>query len=374
MPHWVVRIPTPSYFESTGNIKDIPTVGLTGEDVVRIQVQTIQIAVAAFGAIMLIAPGSAQAQLTPWGGNPSVLVDTSVLGDRIAPPGSGRLGSGSPLLGGNRNPAGLLEPPAVMPRSRLLIPSAPGTTTTARQPNTAPPAASKLTLIPPAELRRRGVKTAAPAAPKAAPRKRVVASAPAKPKPPKVAVAKSATPPKAAAMPKVVAPKPPTPPKAVPPKVAAPKAPPRPAVTASAAPPPPAISAPAPASKPKGEAAAAKITQQASRDAGKDSAATSSITFGTNLASVNAAAKAQLDKIAQQLSSSDTQRLQLLAYAGEANLPPSKARRLSLSRALAVRTYLIEKGVRRTRIDVRALGNKVPEGPPSRVDVRLTNP
>lgn len=62
-------------------------------------------------------------------------------------------------------------------------------------------------------------------------------------------------------------------------------------------------------------------------------------------------------------------RLQLLAYAGEPNLSASKARRLSLSRALAVRSYLISKGVRSTRIDVRALGNRLPSGAPSRVDL-----
>ncbi|MCH8925159.1 MAG: OmpA family protein [Proteobacteria bacterium] len=47
----------------------------------------------------------------------------------------------------------------------------------------------------------------------------------------------------------------------------------------------------------------------------------------------------------------------------------SAARRLSLSRALAVRAYLIEQGVRSTRMDVRALGDKVPDGPADRVDV-----
>jgi len=64
-------------------------------------------------------------------------------------------------------------------------------------------------------------------------------------------------------------------------------------------------------------------------------------------------------------------RMQLLAYAGDPDLSSSRARRLSLSRALAVRSYLIGKGVRSTRIDVRALGNRVPEGSPNRVDLRV---
>jgi outer membrane protein OmpA-like peptidoglycan-associated protein len=60
-----------------------------------------------------------------------------------------------------------------------------------------------------------------------------------------------------------------------------------------------------------------------------------------------------------------------VAYAAGNDDATSQARRLSLSRALAVRSYLIEHGVRSTRMDVRALGNKVPEGPPDRVDVML---
>ncbi len=68
----------------------------------------------------------------------------------------------------------------------------------------------------------------------------------------------------------------------------------------------------------------------------------------------------------------DALRLQLLAYAGGAAQTPSQARRLSLSRALAVRARLIEKGIRSTRIDVRALGNKSEGGPPNRVDIIIT--
>jgi len=44
-------------------------------------------------------------------------------------------------------------------------------------------------------------------------------------------------------------------------------------------------------------------------------------------------------------------------------------RRLSLSRALAVRAFLIDQGVRSTRLDVRALGDKTGDGPADRVDI-----
>ena len=62
-------------------------------------------------------------------------------------------------------------------------------------------------------------------------------------------------------------------------------------------------------------------------------------------------------------------RLQLKAFAGASADTASGARRTSLSRALAVRSFLIEQGVRSTRIDVRALGGANDDGPSERVDV-----
>jgi hypothetical protein len=64
-------------------------------------------------------------------------------------------------------------------------------------------------------------------------------------------------------------------------------------------------------------------------------------------------------------------RLQLKAYAGGTAETLSSARRLSLSRALSVRSFLIEQGIRSTRIDVRALGRAEDSGPPERVDIVL---
>ncbi len=62
-------------------------------------------------------------------------------------------------------------------------------------------------------------------------------------------------------------------------------------------------------------------------------------------------------------------RLQLQAFAGGSSENASGARRTSLSRALAVRSFLIEAGVRSTRVDVRALGTAGDSGPAERVDV-----
>ncbi len=62
-------------------------------------------------------------------------------------------------------------------------------------------------------------------------------------------------------------------------------------------------------------------------------------------------------------------RVQLKAYAGVNDGTPAEARRLSLSRALAVRSFLIEEGVRATRIDVRALGAPKDDSDPERVEI-----
>ncbi len=66
--------------------------------------------------------------------------------------------------------------------------------------------------------------------------------------------------------------------------------------------------------------------------------------------------EATLNGLADKIKAAPGQRLQLRAFATDANQDASNARRLSLSRGLAVRAYLIEKGVDPTAIDVRALG------------------
>ena len=76
----------------------------------------------------------------------------------------------------------------------------------------------------------------------------------------------------------------------------------------------------------------------------------------------------RLKVMVQSLDPTGT-RLQLKAYAEATGNNTSKARRLSLSRALAVRSFLIENGLRSTRIDVRALGIARDGGAPDRVDI-----
>lgn len=82
-------------------------------------------------------------------------------------------------------------------------------------------------------------------------------------------------------------------------------------------------------------------------------------------------ARNALKALSDQMGKQDALRLQLLAYAGNTDTSASAARRLSLSRALAVRSFLIENGVRSTRIDVRALGNKSTDEVTERVDITV---
>ncbi len=95
------------------------------------------------------------------------------------------------------------------------------------------------------------------------------------------------------------------------------------------------------------------------------------VVFAQSASKLPNGAKPNLKTLADRLNQQPKLRLQLLAYAGGSSLASSKARRLSLSRALAVRSFLIENGVRSTRIDVRALGNKTTEEPLHRVDMNV---
>ena len=93
------------------------------------------------------------------------------------------------------------------------------------------------------------------------------------------------------------------------------------------------------------------------------------IAFPAGDSRVPGAAQAGLKDLAERMKANESLRLQIVAYATGDDLTASTARRLSLSRALAVRTLLIEYGVRSTRIDVRALGDKVTDQPANRVDL-----
>ena len=95
------------------------------------------------------------------------------------------------------------------------------------------------------------------------------------------------------------------------------------------------------------------------------------VLFSPGSAALNTKALEHIAAIREKIEVDRSLRLQLVAYATNTDDNPSRARRLSLSRALAVRAHLVEKGVESTRMDIRALGNKSGETLGDRVDLVL---
>ncbi len=95
------------------------------------------------------------------------------------------------------------------------------------------------------------------------------------------------------------------------------------------------------------------------------------VLFGAGSVELSSQALQQLAEVADLLEADEGLRVQLLAYASSADGSSSAARRLSLSRALAVRAYLIDEGIRTARFIVRAQGDNSSGGPTDRVDIVL---
>ena len=254
---------------------------------------------------------------------------------RLQPPGSG-LGASrvTRLTPPSAQPGRGAIPPPPPPRTLRAVPVAPPAPTVTATPA---PAASGL-------LRERTAVVPKAAAPKAAAPK---AAAP-------KAVASTPVTPKAAAPKAAPAP--------VTPKAAAPKA---------AAPVPETAKAPqaAPAAKPKAPATKTAALPPAKAPDKPVRGKTLRFEFAGNSAELPGNATSELKTLAERLLRADDLRVEVKAYASAVEGGPSAARRLSLSRALAVRAFLIGQGVRSTRIDVRALGNRSQGGPPERVDL-----
>jgi outer membrane protein OmpA-like peptidoglycan-associated protein len=179
------------------------------------------------------------------------------------------------------------------------------------------------------------------------------------------------------ASPEASAPAPATPPAAPTPPAAAATtapavAPPGPVPTAAPSPAaiaamntPPTLAPAAPAPTPVTPAAAPAAIAAAAGDRTR-------ILFAAGAADLPDAAKAELDALVQRLNANGQARLQLIAHASGTADQANQARRVSLQRALAVRSYLMERGVANTRMDVRALGNRTDgnaDDPSDRVDV-----
>jgi outer membrane protein OmpA-like peptidoglycan-associated protein len=175
------------------------------------------------------------------------------------------------------------------------------------------------------------------------------------------------------------APPPPPPPEAKPAKGngAEAVAPPPPAPESKSANGKPAEAPPAAEGVPPPPAAESKPAEVATLPPPGQAVATEkpiAVGFAVGSAAIADQAKQTLAEIAQTLNANSELRLQIVAYASGNEDNASQARRLSLSRALAVRSLLIDSGVRSTRMDVRALGNKFDAGPGDRVDLTVVKP
>ena len=104
--------------------------------------------------------------------------------------------------------------------------------------------------------------------------------------------------------------------------------------------------------------------------------AVASLVFAPNSAALSGDAEGVLKDLAARFPvKDDAMRLLLMAYASSEDMSVSKARRLSLARALAVRSYLMAHGIDATRMDVQALGDKIVDpaagSPGDRVDIAM---
>jgi outer membrane protein OmpA-like peptidoglycan-associated protein len=140
----------------------------------------------------------------------------------------------------------------------------------------------------------------------------------------------------------------------VPPATSVPPA----ATVPSAAAVPPTSTPPTSAAEPRAASAVASPTER--------------ILFRPDDANLADEARQELDRLAARLGADGRLYVQLVAYAsGDGDA--SQARRLSLSRALAARSYLVDHGVEIKQIDVRPLGNKLEPGAvPDRIDLVIT--
>lgn len=96
------------------------------------------------------------------------------------------------------------------------------------------------------------------------------------------------------------------------------------------------------------------------------------LTFAPTETSIPDDQRAPLAAVAGFLRDDPGARVRVTAFAAAAD--DSYARRLSLSRGLSVRAFLIDSGISADRIHLRALGPDTDQGPRDRVDVVIVHP
>ena len=97
---------------------------------------------------------------------------------------------------------------------------------------------------------------------------------------------------------------------------------------------------------------------------------TRTLSFAKDKTDLSDDAKSDLGDIAEKVKQSQGT-VRIVAYASGTPEQSSVATRISLSRALQIRAFLIGKGVNQLSINVQSLGNKVPNGDADRADIFL---
>lgn len=105
------------------------------------------------------------------------------------------------------------------------------------------------------------------------------------------------------------------------------------------------------------------------RDIAVPTLADLTLEFDGTSSDLTADTQQKLVNIIPHLRESKARRLAVHAYASGEDGSKTSARRISLSRALAVRSFLMDNGVEPTRVDVRALGLETDRKPLERVDL-----
>lgn len=96
------------------------------------------------------------------------------------------------------------------------------------------------------------------------------------------------------------------------------------------------------------------------------------LTFAPGQSDLSPDSAAAIKQFVQASPTAKGTTFNVLAYAATVSNDPSAPRRLSLSRAVSVRTAMIADGVASAVIYMRALGAKGGAGPPDRVDISVT--
>jgi outer membrane protein OmpA-like peptidoglycan-associated protein len=247
-----------------------------------------------------------------------------------------------------------LVPRALVPRAQVP-PEAPRAAIAAA-PHTAPaphPAA------PPGATASTQPTAAAPAASMPLP----PAAPPPAASPGAMAATQPTAPPPAAGMPLPPAVPPPAPPQPpAPPAATLPSAPPPVAAIVPIQPPAPPANPPPPPAPP---IVANAATTAAAMPAGLR------LIFASDQSDLSPDSAASIKRVVKAAPTGDATTFNVLAYASGVPDDPSVARRLSLARAIAVRSALMADGVPSSRIYLRALGSEPGRGPNDRVDLSV---